>query len=169
MTSGTTLRTAVTGLIMQAAAEEEMLLASTPREEQRGPDRWAAIPVRHGQSATAATSGSPKCVTEILMPGITGLVVAAARWRRCAASGLEVMPGSAWATASVISSVAAAAAARPRLRRRGGTVADLPVQCGKEGVQAGQHDRTLDTLTVFPQPGFGIGRLLLTICRAAAG
>ena len=45
MTSGTALRTAVTGLIMQAAAEEEMLLSSAPREEQGGPDRWAAIPV----------------------------------------------------------------------------------------------------------------------------
>ena len=46
MTGGTALRTAVTGLIMQAAAEdEEMLLASAPREEQGGPDRWAAIPV----------------------------------------------------------------------------------------------------------------------------
>jgi hypothetical protein len=39
MTSGTALRTAVTGLIMQAAVEEEMLLASAPREEQGGPDR----------------------------------------------------------------------------------------------------------------------------------
>src|SRR5690242_4085754 len=45
MISGTALRTAVTGLIMQAAAEEEMLLASAPRQEQDGPDRWAAIPV----------------------------------------------------------------------------------------------------------------------------
>jgi hypothetical protein len=44
MTSGTALRAAVTGLIMQAAAEEEMLLSSAPRE-QGGPDRWAAIPV----------------------------------------------------------------------------------------------------------------------------
>ena len=45
MISGTALRTAVTGLIMWAAAEEEMLLASAPRQEQGGPDRWAAIPV----------------------------------------------------------------------------------------------------------------------------
>ena len=45
MTSGTALRTAVIGLIMQAAAEEEMLLSSAPRDEQGGPGRWAAIPV----------------------------------------------------------------------------------------------------------------------------
>jgi DinB superfamily len=45
MTSGTALRTAVIGLIMQAAAEEEMLLSSAPRGEHGGPDRWAAIPV----------------------------------------------------------------------------------------------------------------------------
>jgi hypothetical protein len=45
MTSGTALRTAVTGLIMQAAAEEETLLASAPREEPGSPDRWATIPV----------------------------------------------------------------------------------------------------------------------------
>ena len=51
---------------------------------------------------------------------------------------------------------------------RGGAVVDLPVQCGEEGVQAGQHGRILGTLTVFPQPGFGISRPLLTICRAAA-
>ena len=45
MTGSTQLRAAVTGLIMLAAAEEEMLLSSAPRAEQGGADRWAAVPV----------------------------------------------------------------------------------------------------------------------------
>jgi hypothetical protein len=45
MMSGTPLRAAVTGLIMLAAAEEEMLLASAPGDEQGSPDRWAAVPL----------------------------------------------------------------------------------------------------------------------------
>lgn len=44
MTS-TALRAAVTGLIMLAAAEEEMLLVSAPDGEDGGPDRWAAVPL----------------------------------------------------------------------------------------------------------------------------
>jgi hypothetical protein len=37
-----------------------------------------------------------------------------------------------------------------------------------KGARAGQRYRTLGTLTVFPQPGFGINRLVLSTCAPRA-
>jgi len=45
VTTTTQLRAAITGLIGLAATEEEILLAGAPRDEDGGPERWAAVPI----------------------------------------------------------------------------------------------------------------------------
>jgi hypothetical protein len=71
----------------------------------------------------------------------------------------EVIPNRAWATASVMSSAPDSRGGRPSLRRRGRLSWIFTYSAVMRGVQIDQHNRMLDTLTVFPQPDFDISRL----------
>jgi len=66
----------------------------------------------------------------------------------------QVLPSSAWATAGVVGSASDGGGGPACGYAAGCGRSSMP--CGDEGAQAGQRNRILGTLTVFPQPGCGI-------------